>query len=1273
MIHTSYAVNKKTYFKATLVFLGAMALSACGGGGGDSTPAPEPDTVPPVLTLIDADTLNISVDDVYVDPGVTATDNVDGDITSRIVIAGDTVDTSVDGTFIVTYNVSDTAGNAAVQLTRTVIVEDTTIPVLTLLGTDPLNLTVGGTYSDPGATALDNLDGDITTSIVVAGDTVNPASTGTYVVTYDVSDAAGNAAIQVTRTVQVNPVDNVAPVITLEGVNPFNINMSAGGTTYTDPGATATDDVDGDITSGIIVGGDTVDLSTPGTYVVTYNVSDAAGNAADEVTRNVVVIDDVVPLITLTGDDPFNFNMSSGSIYSDPGATATDNVDGTITGNIVTGGDSVDTSTPGTYIVTYNVSDAAGNAAAQVTRNVVVIDDVAPEITITGDDPFNFNMSSGGTYTEQGATALDNVDGDITSSIVIGGDSVDTTTPGTYVVTYNVSDAAGNAALQLTRDVVVIDDVAPEITLLGTDPYEVSSNTTYTDPGATASDNADGDITANIIVGGDTVNTSLQGTYNVTYDVSDEAGNAATQQTRAVNVVNDPPVITSFGVNPDPAFVNSTSTFNWDISDVNSDTLTCSLDINNDGTNDYTVNDCSNSLSQGHTFTIAGDYTAKLTVDDGIATPVESTFDFTVISPLSTDVSVNGPAVAGERLLYTITVGNTTALPIDSVAVSFVVPAELSFNSPGNVEPGPGSTICGNNVCVGSEVATWSLGTLAAGETRTITVDALVDSAVLSGVNIILPVIFSGTDINDIQIDKTVEVYNTSSADLALGASKDPVTANETFTYTLDFGNTSAGTLTNTELRAYLPAGVTVSTISDSGTEGTTGEVTWTIGSLGVGESLHREISVTTDAGLTNGEILQARSELSYDGGLVVDNSSEYAITVETAKALPLQVEIGASANPVVADERMIYTVTVSNISLLPVDGVSVLLRVPAELSFNTPGNVEPGPGATICGNNACIGAEEAKWLLGTLAAGETRTITVNPLVDNVLSGNLITLPVRVDATGLEDSIDLLKTVAIYNTSSADLALGASKDPVTANETFTYTLDFGNTSAGTLTSTELRAYLPAGVTVSSISDSGTEGATGEVTWTIGAVNSGVTVHREVSVTVNSSVNTGEILKLDTQLIYDGGLESDNRSEFAVTVAQSGSIADSVLLNISATPDPVASNGVVGYSIIVTNNYGLPVDDVNVLFRVPDELSFSSPADVDPNPVATICGNNACIGAEEAIWSLGTLASGASQVITINATVAAAIDDGNLIVAPFRVTATGMTDVIDLQHTTAVQN
>lgn len=66
----------------------------------------------------------------------------------------------------------------------------------------------GASFTDPGATATDNVDGNITNRVVKTG-TVNTALVGTYTLRYDVSDSAGNAAISVTRSVAVT--GNIPP------------------------------------------------------------------------------------------------------------------------------------------------------------------------------------------------------------------------------------------------------------------------------------------------------------------------------------------------------------------------------------------------------------------------------------------------------------------------------------------------------------------------------------------------------------------------------------------------------------------------------------------------------------------------------------------------------------------------------------------------------------------------------------------------------------------------------------------------------------------------------------------------------------------------------------------------------------------------------------------------------------------------------------------------------------------------------------------------------
>ena len=140
------------------------------------------------------------------------------------------------GSYPVTYNVDDSEGNSATEVTRTVDVVDTTLPVITLVGANPQVIEVFSGYVELGATALDNYDGDITGSIIINSGAVNTSVVGSYSVTYDVDDSQGNSATEVTRTVDV--VDTTMPVITLVGANPQVIEV---GTAYSELGATALD------------------------------------------------------------------------------------------------------------------------------------------------------------------------------------------------------------------------------------------------------------------------------------------------------------------------------------------------------------------------------------------------------------------------------------------------------------------------------------------------------------------------------------------------------------------------------------------------------------------------------------------------------------------------------------------------------------------------------------------------------------------------------------------------------------------------------------------------------------------------------------------------------------------------------------------------------------------------------------------------------------------------------------------------------------------------
>jgi hypothetical protein len=341
------------------------------------------DCDPPVIVLAGDNPVNLQVGGTYTESGATASDNIDGPVTITTTGMVSTANEHID---TITYTARDRAGNVATKKRLVVISQapDTDPPTITLLGNNPLTLTEGTPYTEPGYTATDVRDGNLHDQVVVTGGPVVTTIAGRDTLTYSVSDKAGNPAV-VKRIIIIIPigpvVDTIKPDITLKGA--LSIEVPVGGV-YTEPGWTATDNVDGDLTSKVTVSElDNkplpINTSTPATYNLVYSVTDSAGNTRT-VSREVRVVgtstDTVKPVITLEGAVQCTVNL--GLSFIEPGATATDNVDGVISDKITkvvkNAAGAVASITPATvigdYTITYSVSDKAGNAAVPKVRNV---------------------------------------------------------------------------------------------------------------------------------------------------------------------------------------------------------------------------------------------------------------------------------------------------------------------------------------------------------------------------------------------------------------------------------------------------------------------------------------------------------------------------------------------------------------------------------------------------------------------------------------------------------------------------------------------------------------------------------------------------------------------------------------------------------------------------------------------------------------------------------------------------------------------------------------
>ena len=172
-----------------------------------------------------------------------------------------------------------------------------TTPQITLKGDAVMEVTMKDGYTEPGAEASFSFH-DITDHITIDASDVNDGKVGTYTVVYRVEYLDKTA--EETRT--VNVVDKEPPELTLTEGEHITVRTAS---KFKDPGATAVDDSDGDVTDQITSKG-FVDMFNKGDYEIEYTVTDSYGNEAKAV-RTVTVegkpVRKVKGVIYLTFDD----------------------------------------------------------------------------------------------------------------------------------------------------------------------------------------------------------------------------------------------------------------------------------------------------------------------------------------------------------------------------------------------------------------------------------------------------------------------------------------------------------------------------------------------------------------------------------------------------------------------------------------------------------------------------------------------------------------------------------------------------------------------------------------------------------------------------------------------------------------------------------------------------------------------------------------------------------------------------------------------------------
>ena len=322
--------------------------------------------------------------------------------------------------------------------------------------------------------------------------------------------------------------------------NVTNISTNASGIATNSSGITALQSSVDAISSKIVPIDNTLNYTTPSnTLTHTYNAENIFLNTLDD--NNVITMD-------LTITSPQNHKSYLQNVIIDclefKGYIHTLNINGSPVEIKYKDGDSAINLAPiagySTIIQSFNITRindewfVMSNVKLFYNSNSNSVYDVTPPIiTLTGSANINYEINSGA-YTDAGATANDNIGGDLTGSIVMDSSAVDVTTLGSYNVYFDVVDGAGNDAIQKIRVVNVIDTTNPVVVITGDVEKTQNQGYPYVEEGATASDNSNESLTV-VITG--SVDINVNGDYTLTYTATDSTGNTHAL-TRLIHIVS---------------------------------------------------------------------------------------------------------------------------------------------------------------------------------------------------------------------------------------------------------------------------------------------------------------------------------------------------------------------------------------------------------------------------------------------------------------------------------------------------------------------------------------------------------------------------------------------------------------------------------------------------------------------------------------------------------------------------------------------------------------
>jgi uncharacterized repeat protein (TIGR01451 family) len=626
--------------------------------------------------------------------------------------------------------------------------------------------------------------------------------------------------------------------------------------------------------------------------------------------------------------------------------------------------------------------------------------------------------------------------------------------------------------------------------------------------------------------------------------------------------------------------------------------------------------------------TATGEFDPDSTPDDGqgdefatvtLDAPAEA--DLSLVQEVS-DLTPN----LGDEITITLTLTNGGPGTSTNIVVTDLLPAGLTFVSS---DPSEGT--------YDEVTGEWTIPTLAASGTATLDIVAtvastanIVNEAEVIAADSIDPDSTPDDGQGDDFTTATIDVDPAADLSLTMEASDDTpnLGANVTFTLTLANGGPDAATgVTVTDL---LPAGLTF--VSANASQGSYVSATglWTVGTVNSAANA----TLTIVATVTNGAAIDNEAEVTAAGVFDPDSTPDdgqgddfASQTIDANPAADLSLAMTPSSATPNLGTNVTFTITLTNGGPDGATGVEVTDLLPAGLTFVS---ATPSQGDYTQGTGI--------WDVGTVAASGNATLTI---VATVSSTTAITNVAEVtasdtfdpDSTPDDDTGDDRVTVTIDAPPAADLLVTNTVSNATPNfgSNVTFTITVNNAGPDQATGVAVTDLLPTGLVFVSSTPSQGSYASGTGVWTVGSINSGANATLTIVARVNSTAALNNVAQVTASGVFDpDSTPNDNTGDDRAVASVDAPAAADLRLAKTASSAFVGVGQNITFTLTLTNDGPDGATGVQVTDLLPSGLTFVS--------------STPSLGAYDnatGLWTVGSIANGASATLQIVATLATA--------------------------------